>query len=247
MSPVQGAQGRFEIDAGQINKAYTNFKTDAAGSPDNTKRDHDDTRFGGTFFWRVAPKTQLVFQIVQTKYDYKQNSFGTWTAPDSTERKYLVGATWEATANTTGIFKVGNVKKDFDSAALSDYSKSGWEGTIKWSPLTYSTVDFTTSRLPSEASLGNLSSDTKHGISWNHAWNSRLSSVASYNYTGMDFIGNAGVLQSDKINAYGLKLNYQWMRTVKLGVGYDHTNKTSSVPTSEYKKNLWSVFMNAAI
>jgi hypothetical protein len=244
---AEGAQGRVEFDAGLINKRYDNFKLDNAGNPDNTKRDRDDTRLGATFFWRVGPKTQLLFQAVQTKYDYKPNSFAGWTTLDSTDRKYLVGVTWEATANTTGIFKVGNAKKDFKDASLRDFSGTGWDGQIKWSPLTYSNVDFTVSKSPNESTIGNASFDTRYGASWNHAWNSRFSTVASYNNTDSDYQGNAGVTQSDKIDAYGLKLNYQWTRNVKFGAGYDRTDKRSNVATSAYKRDIWSIFLNAAI
>jgi hypothetical protein len=244
---AEGAQGRVEVEAGLINKRYDNFKLDNAGNPDNTKRDRDDAKLGATFYWRIAPKTQLLFQAVQTKYDYKPNSFAGWTTLDSTERKYLVGVTWEATANTTGIFKVGTAKKDFKDASLRDFSGTGWDGQIKWSPLTYSNVDFTVSKSPGESTIGNASFDTRYGASWNHAWNSRFSTVASYNNTDTDYQGNAGVAQSDKIDAYGLKLNYQWMRNIKLGAGYDRTDKRSNVATSAYKRDIWSIFLNAAI
>jgi hypothetical protein len=236
-----------------IDKRYDNFKLDSNSNPDNIKRDRDDVKLGATFYWRVAPKTQLLFQAVQTKYDYKTNSFtgvggaANWTTLDSTERKYNFGVTWEATANTTGIFKVGHTKKDFEVSTLRDFSGSGWEGQIKWSPLTYSTVDFTTGKSPGESTIGNASLDTRHGITWNHAWSGRVSTIASYNYTDTDYQANAGVSQSDKINAYGLKLNYQWMPTVKVGMGYDRTDKTSTSATSAYKRDIWSIFLNAAI
>lgn len=244
---AEGAQGRVEVEGGVINKRYDNFKLTAAGLPDNTKRDRDDTKLGATFYWRVAPKTQLLFQAVQTKYDYKTSSFGTWTTLDSTDRKYLVGVTWEAAAKTTGIFKVGQTKKDFSDASLRDFSKAGWEGQIKWSPLTYSSFDFSSSKTPGESTIGNASLDTRHGVNWNHAWNSRVSSVASYNYTDTDYQSNAGVSQSDKINAYSLKVNYQWMRTIKLGAGYERTDKSSTSATSAYKRDIWSIYLNAAI
>ncbi|MBK7016878.1 MAG: outer membrane beta-barrel protein [Zoogloea sp.] len=244
---AEGAQGRVEVEGGVINKRYDNFKLTAAGLPDNTKRDRDDTKLGATFYWRVAPKTQLLFQAVQTKYDYKPNSFAGWTTLDSTDRKYLVGVTWEAAAKTTGIFKVGQTKKDFSDASLRDFSKAGWEGQIKWSPLTYSSFDFSSSKTPGESTIGNASLDTRHGVNWNHAWNSRVSSVASYNYTDTDYQSNAGVSQSDKINAYSLKVNYQWMRTIKLGAGYERTDKSSTSATSAYKRDIWSIYLNAAI
>lgn len=243
---AEGAQGRIEVDAGVISKRYDNFLGTAA-APDNLKRDRDDTKLGATFYWRIMPKTQLLFQVSQTKYDYRQSSVpAVWTTLDSTDRKYLVGVTWEAAAKTTGIFKIGSVKKDFSDSSLRDFSGTGWEGTVKWSPLTYSNFDFTTGRSPNESTIGNASFDRRYGVTWNHAWNSRLSSVASYNSTKAEYQDSVPT-QTDKTDALGLKLNYQWTRNVKLGVGYDRTDKTSNVATSEYKRNIYSIFLNAAI
>lgn len=246
---AEGAQGRIELEGGFITKRYTNYRFTAAGAADNIKRDRDDTKLGATFYWRVAPKTQLLFQAVQTQYDYEVASAPTTPAVklDSTERKFNIGVTWEAAAKTTGTFKVGHVKKDYDSSALSDISKAGWEGQIQWKPLTYSTVNFSTGKQPGESTIGNASLDSKFNVSWNHAWSSQLSSDVSYGYTATDYQGNAGVVQKDKINNYGFKLNYQWLRTVKVGMGYDRTDKTSTSATSEHKKNIWSIFLNAAI
>jgi len=235
-----------------INKRYDNFQTDNFGNPDNTKRDRDDAKLGATFYWRIMPKTQLLFQAVQTKYDYKQGSFigvggvANWTTLDSTDRKYLVGVTWEAAAKTTGIFKIGSMKKDFSESALRDYSGTSWEGTVKWSPLTYSNFDFFTGRGPGESTIGTSSIDRRYGVAWNHAWSSRLSSVASYNNTKAEYQDSTPT-QTDTTDAVGLKLNYQWTRNVKIGVGYDRTDKTSNVATSEYKRNIYSIFLNAAI
>lgn len=257
---AEGAQGRVEVEAGLINKRYDNFKTLAvasggavAGDPDNTKRDRDDAKLGATFYWRIMPKTQLLFQVTQTRYDYKVGTFGGgsavaggWTNLDSTDRKLLVGVTWEAAAKTTGIFKVGTVKKDFADSYWNDYSKAGWEGVVKWSPLTYSNFEFFTGKLPSESTIGNSSVDTRYGATWNHLWSSRLSSAVSYSSTKAEYQG-ATTAQTDTTDALGLKLNYQWTRNVKVGAGYDRTDKTSNNATAEYKRNIYSIFLNAAI
>lgn len=243
---AEGAQGRIEVEAEVINKRYDNFLGTAA-APDNLKRDRDDTKLGATFYWRVMPKTQLLFQVTETKFDYKQASVPTvWTTLDSTDRKYLVGVTWEAAAKTTGIFKLGSMKKDFSDSSLRDFSGTSWEGTVKWSPLTYSNFDFTTGRGSNESTIGSSSIDRRYGVAWNHAWNSRLSSVASYSNTKTEYQDSIPT-QTDKTDALGLKLNYHWTRNVKIGAGYDRTDKTSNNPTSEYKRNLYSIFLNAAI
>ena len=58
---AEGAPGRIELDASNINKLYDNFRFTTANLPDNTKRDRDDRKLCATFFWRIAPKTNLLF------------------------------------------------------------------------------------------------------------------------------------------------------------------------------------------
>lgn len=247
---AEGSKGRIELEGGTTSKRYDNFKVTAAGLPDNTKRDRDDNKIGATFYWRIMPKTQLLFQATQTKYDYMQASAPAPNAGsqlDSTERNYLVGVTWDAAAKTQGIFKLGSVKKDFSDASLRDFSGTSWDATMKWSPLTYSSFDFNTGRSPGESTLGNGSMDTKYGAKWNHAWNSRLSSDVAYSNLKNIHEGSAGVAQTDKTNTLGLKLNYKWTRNFKIGAAYDRTDKTSTAATSEYKRNIYSIFLEAAI
>ena len=241
---AEGAQGRVEFDAGLTNKRYENFLRKADGMPDNLKRDRDDAKLGATLYWRVMPKTRMLFQVAQTQYNYRQNTVASWTSLNSTDRKYLVGVTWDAAAKTTGVFKVGTEKKDFSDGTLTDFSGTSWDGSVKWSPLTYSSVELTTGRSVGESSIGNASLDTRLGLSWSHSWNSRLTSVASLSNTDTDY---QGYPQTDKTKVYGLKLNYQPTRTIKLGAGYDRTDKTSSTPTSEYQRGIFNVFLNAAL
>jgi hypothetical protein len=46
---------------------------------------------------------------------------------DNTERRYYLGYTWDATAATTGVVKIGRMTKDFDAAGRAGYSGSSWE------------------------------------------------------------------------------------------------------------------------
>lgn len=253
-----GAQGRVEVDFGLISKEYDNFKRDAFGDPDNMKRDYDTARLGGTFFWRVMPKTQLLFRVARADYDYDQQSFTyvglgpnagqRWTTLDSTETTYQVGVTWEAAAKTTGIFRIGTTKKDYSKSNLDDTSDISWNATVRWSPLTYSIFEFTTAQTPNESNIGNSSLDANFGVNWNHAWNSRLSSTVAYNYTESDYQSNPGIAeQKDKTDVLNLKLNYRWTRNIKVGAGYEYTDRSSNNPGSEFKRDIFSIFLNASI
>lgn len=233
-----GAQGRIELDASAYSREYQNNRTltDVA--------DVDTNTYGGTFFWRIAPKTELLFQIQESDRDYQ---LGTSTL-DSTERRYLVGAKWEATALTSGTFKVGRQKKDFDSSTRPDLSSASWDVGVRWSPLTYSSVDLNTSKATSESTsgIGDAILGTTYGLSWNHAWNSRFSSVIKGDWKKEEFKGTGGG-REDKTTSLGVKLTYQMQRWLKFGGEYTRTDRDSNLNASDYKKNLWMFTVGATL
>jgi len=233
-----GAQGRIEIDGAMFSREYQNNRTltDVA--------DRDTNTYGGTFFWRIAPKTELLFQVQETDTDY---TLGASTL-DSTERRYLFGAKWEATAKTSGIFKIGRLKRDFDSATRSDLSSASWDAGIRWSPLTYSVFDLSTSKATSESTggIGDVILGTSYGLTWNHAWNSRFSSAINGNWRKEEFLGTGGG-REDKTTSLGAKLTYQMQRWLKFGGEYVWTERDSNINTSNYKKNLWMFTVGATL
>jgi len=121
-----GARGRLDLALGAREKHYDNNRATTAA------RDLDQGDVGVTFLYRVAPLTSLLLQATDADIDYKTATL------DSTERRYLAGVTWEATAKTSGTVKVGRQKKDFDDTARTDFSGGSWAAAVVWSPLTYS-------------------------------------------------------------------------------------------------------------
>lgn len=244
---AEGAQGRIEVDAGYLTKRYDNnqFLSATTGT---RFYDRDETRYGATFFWKVMPKTQVLVQAGQTHFDYNNGTYQSagLTVRDSVETRYLLGVTWEATYATTGIFKVGQVDKNFKNSSVPDFSGMTWEGIVKWRPLSYSGVDFYANRKPSEASLGSATFDTTTGLAWNHAWNSRLASTLSYSHLRQDYKG-LGFDRRDSTDFYGAKLTYQVQRWLKLGAGYDFADKSSTAPLGGYDRNIFTVFLTGSL
>ena len=130
---AKGAAGRVELEAGGLRRSYVNNRayTDVL--------DRRQTNFGAAFFWRVAPKTELLLEARRAGFKYDVS-----TLLDSTETKTYLGVKWEATALTAGTIRIGRLKKDFDSSAVADISSSSWEIGVRWSPLSYSVFDLAT-------------------------------------------------------------------------------------------------------
>ncbi len=66
---------------------------------DKIKKDNTEKEYGATAYYRIMPKTRLLVEAKKRSLDYDDTKNGF----DITS--YLVGATWDATAKTTGYAK----------------------------------------------------------------------------------------------------------------------------------------------
>jgi polysaccharide biosynthesis protein VpsM len=232
-----GARGRIEVEGGVLEKRYKNNRAATIFA------DRDVAYGAATFYWRVMPKTSLLFQVRDTELDYKVDT----TALDSSELRFLVGATWEATAKTTGTFRIGQVRKDFDSSTRQDFTGIGWEGTVSWSPLTYSTITFSTAREPTESSgTGDFILAQIYYLTWSHAWTERIISAVSAGYRTDDFRG-AAATRSDDTSTAGLRLTYRMRRWLSLSGEYTYTDRQSNAPLVDYSRNVFMLSLGATL
>jgi hypothetical protein len=223
-----GAQGRIEVDAGYFEREYENNRTFTVAS------DRTTGQLGGTFFWRIAPKTELLFQAQRRDIDYDLST----STQDSTEDRYYFGAKWEATALTQGTVKIGRLKKDFDSPLRQDFSGSSWDAGIRWSPRTYSVFDFSTSKQTGESTgVGDTILTKTYGVTWTHAWSSRVRTQALGNWSNARFLG-AGATREDDTGTLGLKVSYQFRRWLRFGAEYTYTDRDSNDGVSNFRRNL---------
>jgi polysaccharide biosynthesis protein VpsM len=242
---AQGAQGRFELELGSMGKRYYN---NADSGVQNNNR--DDTTVGGTFYWRIAPKTSLLAQVKRTGIDFKNDV----TALDSTEMRYLAGVTWEATAATTGIVKIGTLKKDFKDSTRADTSTPSLDAQIQWTPLTYSKWDFILSRAYRETtavagstSMGDTVATTNSVVRWTHNWTSQFLTTATGTYGTDDYKGASAFGRYDKMPSFGVKGTYQMRRWLDFGADYTWSRRDSNITGADYKKNVIMLFVNATL
>lgn len=224
---ANSAKGRLVFDLGYSDKEYQNNRATT------NILDYDDLLAGVTFYWKVAPKTSVLAQYRQTNTDYTNIN------RDSTLQEYLLGVTWEATAKTTGVVKIGQAQRDFDDSARSDKDSFSWEATVKWAPRSYSTFDLTTSQKidNATATADNSIINTRYALGWNHDWSAYWSTRATASYSEADYNNTANRL--DKTTDLGLTAKYAWMRDVTVSAGYTYTERDSNVNTRNYDRDLF--------
>lgn len=234
---AEGAKGRLEFQGGYLDKRYVNNRDVTAAL------DHSQTDYGGTFLWRVMPKTYATFNLKQSVFDYANQT----TVFNSKNTSALVGLRWEATAATSGRFALGRTTKKFDRSAPGagnqDFSGTSWEGGINWKPRPYSSVDFITQRAANESTgLGSYDLNQAYQLLWTHAWTSRVSSKLTESYM-TDRFANApiaaagGTDREDTTKSTGLKLSFDIRRWLKAGAEYTYTLRNSNDSDFDYKRN----------
>ena len=233
---AQGARGRLDLELGQLRREYVNNRAVTAAND----RTVDD--LGATFHWRVGPRTSLLFQGKHSKVDYDLPA----STLGSVENAFLAGATWEATAKTSGTFRFGMTKKDFDASARGSSTTISWTGQVRWSPRTYSHVDASLNRAPAETTggVGNFIDRTVTGARWSHEWSNRLTTEATASYATDAY---RGVARTDNTQNYGLRATYKMRRWISFGGDYAHTVRSSDDSNFDYKRNVFMLFLNATL
>lgn len=230
-----GAKGRIEVEAGLMHKRYDNneFVTRTF--------DVDTHNLAGRFFYRLAPKTRMLFEVRHTDNNYRLSS----SDQDGTETAYNIGLTWEGTAATTGIFKIGHLEKDFDSSAREDFSGMGWEGTVRWAPRTYSTFDLTTARATQDSTgIGDYLLNSSFSLGWKHQWNDRVGTNVSYALVNSDY---EGVTREDDTRSIGLGVTYDMRRWLRLGASIMLTDRASNINTYDFDRNTFMLSVEGTL
>jgi len=227
---AEGAQGQFEVSAGQQQKRY-----DSNISGATQLYNHNTTDLSGTFFYRVAPATQMFIEASNSKFTYQTASP---KSLDSTQQSYMVGVKWDATAKTSGSAKFGTMKKTFSLGQLPSATSTVWDAGVKWAPKTYSIVEVSLAQKGQEyGGAGSFILSRDADVSWKHDWTSYVTSTLKY-VDGTDTFKADPLARVDKRQAYGLGVTYGFRPWLRAGIGYDHTKRTSTNAVVGYTKSV---------
>ncbi|WP_428035825.1 outer membrane beta-barrel protein [Amphritea sp.] len=233
-----GATGRIQLYGEHLDREYQNFRAITAG------RDDTEVTLGAVFFYQVMPKTSLLFEARNKDINYDVDPA---SSLDSNTWKYLVGATWEGSAKTTGTVKVGLSKKDFDSASRKDFTGGSWEASVRWEPRTYSVVDISTSRNAVESNGNGDFIDTKtYNINWNHAWSDIVSTDLGLGYSNETYEGAADGREDDT-TSFNMGMSYDMRRWLTFGLNYQYSDTDSNLANTDFSKNLFMLTVNASL
>lgn len=231
---AEESRGRIVLDAGYQERRYQNNRV-VTTAYDKNLRD-----LAGAFHFRVLPKTSIFVQVTDTRIDYKDAA----STLSGNEQRYLIGATWDATVQTSGTFKIGQLRKEFDIVRPT-FNGTSWEGSVRWSPREFARIDWVSGRKPSESTgVGNFVLVTNNMLDFSYDLNERT--ILHFNAAKVteDFSGTA---RADDTKSYGLKAEYKLRSWLVGGVEYTDSIKTSTVPASDYNRNVFAVSIRSEL
>ncbi len=236
---AEDSTGKFLLDLGLNDRSYQNNRTVT------TAYDRTTNNVGGTFYMNVWPKTSALLSVKYTGIAYKLST----STLNSSEQRILVGAKWEATAQTSGEVKVGQLQKKFDTTTNATQSGASWEGLVRWSPVSYVNVDISSSKQPSESTLTGTSAImvSNSGVNVAYDLNSRVSLHANVNQVKEEFVGGTGTNRLDTTNNFSIKSEYKFRKWLIGGAEYSNSNKTSTNAVNDYKRNIFMLSVRSVL
>jgi predicted porin len=223
--------GRLLLSAGYMDRQYQNFEELTRS------RDREETTFAATFFYPVAPKTDVLVEYAYKDIEYP-NPFQQGPALDSDENSLWAGAEWEMTPNLTSSARLGYVDKDFKDSERKDWDGLGWSVSLAMQPREQDTVFVESSRRPEETTLqGDFIKRTNLTARWTHDWSDRVYTELSALY-GKDEYEQSINDREDDIYNISFRVGYEFRRWANIYAGYSYDDKDSNIDGLSYKDNI---------
>jgi polysaccharide biosynthesis protein VpsM len=226
--------GRVLVRAGYMDRQYQNFK-------ELTRpRDRDETTAATTFFYPVAPNTDVLAEYVFKRIHYP-NPFEESPPLDSDENSLSVGALWEISPNMTSTVKAGYVDKDFKEPERKDWDGLGWSVELWMQPREQDTILVTSTRHPEETTLqGDFIKREVLTATWTHDWSDRVYTELG-TLLGQDTYEQSFDDRKDDIFNTSLKVGYEFRRWANVYTGFAYDRKDSNVENLSYKDYVFNI------
>lgn len=235
-----GGVGRLVVRAAYMDRAYQNFKQVTR------PRDRDETTLGSTFFYPVAPNTDVLVE-----YEYKDIHYPTpfvGAPPLDSEENYLTaGAEWEITPNLTSTAKAGYVDKNFDSPQRKDWDGLGWSVQLEMQPREQDRIIVRSARAPEETTLqGDFIKRESLQATWIHDWNDRIYTELGA-LVGRDTYEQSADDREDDIYNVSLRVGYEFRRWAIFYAGYSYDDKDANVENLSYTDNVFRIGVDLSL
>ena len=237
-----GSRGRLVLRAGISDLYYTNNRQPTEIYNGTARLDRDWYYLGGTFYWRVAPKTSLLAEdlYTDTSYSFDQSY-------DSVIHSYLLGVTWNASARTSGIVKYGYMERKYDQPGKPGYKGPTWAATVNWRPRTYSLFSLTGTRSTEEPeAYGDFTLRQDVTLSWLHDWATRFGTTVDVGFGRDDIRSFDQTIRTDDLFYWGVAARYTFNPHLRFGASITSYDRDSDVQEFDYRQMIYMLTLEAS-
>ena len=212
------SNGQIVLGLDHIKQRYTNNQQNF--------RDLDQNTLTGTFFYRMAPKTRLLFEASVARFDDGSGTLATDRTSD--ENRYLAGVEWAATAITSGTFKVGYQQKDFADDSFNDIDGLSYFLDMLWQPNNYTKIKIGAKRTTRESAQQDIGGfiSTGYSVALEHALSPRTQLNTQYTQSESDF--NNVQDRSDTSKSIKVAIAHNLLTWLNINLTYRHLVRSSN-------------------
>ncbi len=236
-----GISQRFNRMTASITGNYNNYNYDSVVSTTGVaipqdfrdRKEYDESLKVG---YDVSPDTNVYVKgtINQRKYD--QHPPAVALNRDSKGYAAVIGSDFRLSNLAQGGFYIGYQVQNYDSAALSDINGLSYGADIEWYATPLTTVTLNADSIVNETVLvasGYLSQSV--GLRVDHELFRNVLLNANVGYQNDDYTGAS---RTDDITTAGFGADYLLNRNFSINVGYNYTDRSSTAPGVDYKRNI---------
>lgn len=233
-------QGLWRQRFGRFFTQLTGTLTQYYYDDDNDSRDRleSDGRLRGGY--SVSPAIDAFVELAYLNKDYDN------TSGDSDEWRGSVGAAFDITSILFGELYVGYSDVQFDNDVFDDTSGLSFGGSLVWNVTRLTTIDLNLTREFDATAVVGASTNYTTDVSLNvtHELRRNVLVSAGLGFTNDDYQGSE---REDDTYRASVGVSYLLNRHFSIDAGYELSNRESSLPDSDYLRNLFTVGITARL
>ena len=223
--------------SGQLDDYNYDNVVSTTGTPiDQDFRDRKEYTEALKLGYDVSPDTNVYVKGSLNQRKYDQHPPVVALNRDSKGYAAVVGSDFRLSNLAQGGIYIGYQKQNYDSAALSDISGLSYGADVEWyvTPLMTVTVNADSAiNETTSAASGYLAQSV--GLRIDHELLRNLLLNAKVGYENDDY---TGISRTDDIITAGFGADYLLNRNFSISIGYNYTNRNSSITGSDYSRNM---------
>ncbi len=207
---------------------------------------YDKTTFGAKLGLKVSSATRVLFELRNAGISYSEDS---GSIKDGSIMTLLAGASWDIAGKTTGDFKIGTTKRDFDHSSVDSDSRFAWEAGVTWTPRSYSVLNITTSESANETTgPGSYNANQYTAVTWDHTFSPMWALKANLSLNKDNFVVLTGTAsdRQDKTTTMGIAGIYSPNKVLDVKGGLEKASRNSNTAGLDYDLQVLSLGVNLA-